>query len=236
MISLAAQSAGRAEAAYRRADRRGSMYAASVLARLLERRGDLSTAEVAYRRAADLDYLDEITHTLNATGNLARFLERRGDLAGTEAVLRQAMERGAAPRGHRSNALGRFYRVPTVLTGEQGRHLGRRSARDARRPCTGSVRAVEGRSVMRTGEGELGHPVPLLGDWAVRQDPRSQVALKRVHSGLQNTALGVSGSRSAPWSRRATATETQEAGCQSVSFSVSIRFRPACCWYRGRCG
>ena len=87
VISLAAQSAGRAEAAYCRADRRGSMYAASVLARLLKRRGDLSTAEVAYRRAADLDYLDEITHTLNATGNLARFLERRGDLAGTEAVL-----------------------------------------------------------------------------------------------------------------------------------------------------
>jgi peptidoglycan hydrolase-like protein with peptidoglycan-binding domain len=78
-----------AEAAYRRADRRGHAAAASNLGVLLEGHGDAIGAEAAYRRA------DERGEA-NGTFNLGVLLEEQGDLAGAEAAYRRADQRGHA--------------------------------------------------------------------------------------------------------------------------------------------
>jgi tetratricopeptide (TPR) repeat protein len=76
-----------AEAAYRRADVRGSQRGAFNLGQLLRHRGDLLGAESAYRRA------DERGSPQGAV-NLGAMLEQRGELTGAHAAYRRAAERG----------------------------------------------------------------------------------------------------------------------------------------------
>jgi len=76
-----------AEAAYRRADERGSQRGAFNLGQLLRQRGDLPGAEVAYRRA------DERGSAEGAV-NLGALLEQSGDVVGAEAAYGRAQQRG----------------------------------------------------------------------------------------------------------------------------------------------
>jgi TPR repeat protein len=85
-----------AEAAYRRADERGSMRGAFNLGQMLRHRGDLADAEAAYHRA------DERGSPEGAV-NLGVLLERRGDPTGAEGAYRRADLRGS-PKGARNLA------------------------------------------------------------------------------------------------------------------------------------
>jgi ABC-2 type transport system permease protein len=76
-----------AEAAYRRADERGSAEGAFNLGVLLEDRGELEGAEAAYRRADERG-------SAEGASNLGVLLEDRGELEGAEAAYRRADERG----------------------------------------------------------------------------------------------------------------------------------------------
>jgi ABC-2 type transport system permease protein len=76
-----------ADAAYRRADERGSAEGAYNLGVVLEERGDMQGAEAAYRRADERGGLE-------GAYNLGDLLEQRGDLQGAEAAYRRADERG----------------------------------------------------------------------------------------------------------------------------------------------
>jgi Tetratricopeptide repeat len=77
-----------AEAAYRRADERGSQRAAFNLGQMLKARGDLTSAEAAYRRADERG-------SPEAAVNLGVLLEQRGALACAQAAYRRAQERGS---------------------------------------------------------------------------------------------------------------------------------------------
>ncbi|ONI81677.1 hypothetical protein ALI144C_20540 [Actinosynnema sp. ALI-1.44] len=82
-----------AEAAYRRAIRRGTSGApARGLSLLLEHRGDWDEAEFMLRLGIRRD--ERYTHDPNDLYELGRFLIRRGDLERAETAFRVAVERG----------------------------------------------------------------------------------------------------------------------------------------------
>ncbi len=98
---LAAEEVGdtaRAEAAFRRADQRGSAAAALLLGVRLARRGDRTGAEAAYRRA-------EARGEPRGSCNIGVLLEGDGDLVGAEAAYRRADAAGFAGGAY---ALGRL--------------------------------------------------------------------------------------------------------------------------------